>query len=401
VRHVLAANVFFAPQTYGGATVVAEEVAKALRRRGGYRVSAVSTCQRPELAPYTFLKSECAGIDSYQINLPANRPGHLSWHDPKVTERMLELLQALAPDIVHAHCLQELGTGILDAAKMLNIPFVLSTHDYWWLCARQFMVKPDGTPCGQMPVRIDQCRGCLPSSAALELRQRHLHDIAEAAAYVTFPSRYAMSLSQASGFATGKGELWENGVQLPGPCFFQQQAARRSRDARVTFGFLGGPSQMKGWPLLRDAFGMIDRDDFRVLLADGSADGSWWSDITFRSLPGDWRIARRFSQSEIDSFYAGVDVLLFPSQWNETFGLAIREAQARGIAVIQTDGGGMAEHERRAGTQLMPKEATPAELADCIRLAIEGGHAVQPIAPVRSFDEQAGQLHGLFDRVLG
>ena len=45
----------------------------------------------------------------------------------------------------------------------------------------------------------------------------------------------------------------------------------------------------------------------------------------------------------MDGFYAQIDVLLFPSQWKETFGLTVREAAARGIHVLQTDSGGTAE----------------------------------------------------------
>jgi len=45
----------------------------------------------------------------------------------------------------------------------------------------------------------------------------------------------------------------------------------------------------------------------------------------------------------MDDFYAEIDVLLFLSQWKETFGLTIREALARGIRVIQTDSGGTTE----------------------------------------------------------
>jgi len=36
-------------------------------------------------------------------------------------------------------------------------------------------------------------------------------------------------------------------------------------------------------------------------------------------------------------------VLLFPSQWKESFGLTVREALARDVWVIATDGGGPGE----------------------------------------------------------
>ena len=56
MRHILVANVFFAPHSYGGATVVAEQVARALIRRGGFRVTAVSLCCRAGIADYAVNK---------------------------------------------------------------------------------------------------------------------------------------------------------------------------------------------------------------------------------------------------------------------------------------------------------------------------------------------------------
>ena len=38
-------------------------------------------------------------------------------------------------------------------------------------------------------------------------------------------------------------------------------------------------------------------------------------------LPSEFKIVERFAQEDIDRFYKKIDVLLFPSQWGETFGL--------------------------------------------------------------------------------
>ena len=48
-------------------------------------------------------------------------------------------------------------------------------------------------------------------------------------------------------------------------------------------------------------------------------------------------------RSELDTFYKKIDILLFPSQWGETFGLAIREALNRKKWVITTNNGAQEE----------------------------------------------------------
>lgn len=43
------------------------------------------------------------------------------------------------------------------------------------------------------------------------------------------------------------------------------------------------------------------------------------------------------------AFFDDIDVLLFPSQWKESFGLTVREALAWNVWVIATDAGGVVE----------------------------------------------------------
>lgn len=363
-RHILLANVFFAPFSYGGATIVAEQLAQALIRRGDYHITAVSMCARAELDTYTMVKSECDGIVNYVINVPQNRTYHDMYNNPHVTAMLGELMDGLCPDLVHAHCIQDMGTGILEAAHARGIPTILSVHDFWWMCERQFMIRPDGRYCQNNPIKIEACRGCVADLAAARARHDHLNMMGALADAVTYPSQFAYDLSNASGFAPRRGVVLENGVRLPDPDFGAAQMARRNSDPTLTFGFVGGPSQIKGWPTIKSAFRLLKRDDFRVVLVDGSRDGSWWTSEKFKNLPGEWRIHPRFDQQDMDQFYAQIDVLLFMSQWKETFGLAIREALARGVKVIQTNSGGTVEHEAASAADLIPIGAPATELRD-------------------------------------
>ena len=401
--HILVANVFFAPFSYGGATVVAEEIAHDLMARGAAQVSVVSLISRSELAPYTIVRAQNSGIDNYLINVPQGRPFMHHYDNPKIGQLFDTLIADLSPDVMHVHCIQEIGVDILRAANRAKVPIILSVHDFWWICERQFMVRVDQTYCGQNPVRIEACKGCVPDWDASKRRQETLLKVAGFADIITYPSQFARNLCEASGLAPGKGVVWENGVQLPKPDFARLQANRRANDARLVFGFVGGPSQIKGWPIIREAFKNMGKDfgrsDFCVHVVDGSLDGSWWRDQDLSDLPGEWRIIPRFSQSDMDGFYAGIDVLLFMSQWKETFGLAIREALARGLDVIQTDSGGTTEHGGVAHQKLIPIGAASDVLVSQLAHAFKAHpQAAKSPIPITSFTQQAKELEGLVAR---
>jgi glycosyltransferase involved in cell wall biosynthesis len=342
-RHILLINIFFAPHSFGGATVVAEAVARELVRNHDRRVTVISAMHRTDLVDYAVMKTETDGIVNYLINLPRGRSYVEIYDNPAVTETVSDLLAKLQPDLVHVHCIQDLGAGLMAAVKAQDLPLVLSVHDFWWLCERQFMIRPDRSYCGQDPIRIDACEGCVEDIARARTRHAALHDAAAQADLITFPSSFAKGLSERSGLTAKRLDVWENGVRGPGPGFFEAQAARRAADPRLVFGYVGGPSQIKGWPLILQAFSTLNRGDFAGILVEGSLDGRWWRGKVPPGLKGEWRLHSRYTQDTMDGFYAQIDVLLFPSQWKETFGLTVREAAVRGIHVLQTDSGGTAE----------------------------------------------------------
>lgn len=393
--HVLVVNVHFDPDNYGGATIVAGEVARRLSARG-VRVSAVATMSVPELPPYTVVRSHRDGIDCYRINMPHTPQPTTEFWDEQMSARIVQLARDIGVDCAHVHCVQGIGANLLPALHTEGVPVILSVHDFWWLCPRQFMVMPDGKYCGQDPVRLRQCVSCVGSEAQLYTRQERLFDAVRYANLVTFPSSFAHGLSTRSGLPVQRSVIWENGVTPPGDSFFAQQAERRARAPRLVFGFVGGPSAIKGWPLVKAAFKKLDHSDFSGIVIDGSLDQSWWRPAMFQGMRGDWEIQPRYEQATgLDQFYANIDVLLFLSQWRETFGLVVREAISRGIRVIQTDGGGATEHA--APSRKLPLGASPEELGHVLREELSRKEAHPAPLACRNFDEQTEELMALMD----
>ena len=390
--HVLVVNVFFAPYTYGGATVVAEQVAHELKANHGFHVTAISAVSRADMPAYCVIKTEHNGIANYLINMPFGRPYAEIYDNSLVTEVIDGLMQTLEPDLVHLHCLQDIGAGVIGAAKRQGRRVVLSIHDFWWLCERQFMIRMDGSYCTQNPIQIEGCRGCVESMSRARTRSGVLRAAAAQADLMTYPSVFARDLSERSGLKAQDNMVWQNGVRLPGEAFFEAQTARRSASERLSFGFVGGPSHIKGWPIIRKAFERLDRDDFNGYLVEGSLDGSWWADVKLSALQGNWQIYPRFSQDEMDAFYAKIDVLLFMSQWKETFGLTIREAVARGIRVIQTDSGGTTEYETADPDRMLKIGDGPDRLVPELERVLGAPKDHPAPAPVASFSDQAAEI---------
>lgn len=393
--HIVVVNVHFDPDTYGGATIVAGQVARRLHQKG-VKVTAIAALMARDLPPYAVVRSHRDGIDCFRINLPPG-PSHLQAHtDEKATRRFMQLIRQLKPDLVHLHCLQGLGAGMLPELHQAGVPTILSVHDFWWFCERQFMVRPDGTYCGQDPVDPANCAGCVTSVASTRQRRDLLFEAAGQADLVTFPSSFAHGLSVRSGMPLTRGAIWVNGVNEPGPGFFDAQRTRRAQSSRLTFGFVGGPSAVKGWPLVKAAFKRLDQADFDGVVVDGSLDGSWWRPAMLQGMQGQWQIYPRYDQTAgIDEFFASIDVLLFVSQWREAFGLVVREAISRGVRVIQTSGGGAAEHRGRA--RLIPIGAGPDELSTIIGEELKRPKEHPDPIPCRNFEDQTEELLGLIE----
>lgn len=389
--HLLVTNIFFEPFTYGGATVVAEEVVRELARQTDWKITVVSASSSLGIQPYTVVRTEGAGVTNIVIGLPPFLGGADAYLNANAEALFGQLLTSLAPDVVHAHCVQNIGAGPLRMAKSRDIPLVVSVHDFWWLCERQFMINNKGAYCGLEEIRPKNCASCVDNPAETRVRDEVLRGVLNDASVITYPSKFTRDLYERSGIRTDAGIVWQNGVHGPSAEFFDLQQKRRALDPRVSFGFVGGPSVIKGWPLMRKAFAFLDRDDFVVNVVDASADQSWWRPSDFDALPGEWRILPPYRQSTIDRFYSQIDVMLFLSQWKETFGLTLREAATRGLEIIQTAGGGTTEHPAYEDASVLEIGAGPQDIAKALSDVLEGPRRAQPCT-VRGYAEQAEQL---------
>ena len=265
---------------------------------------------------------------------------HVAGFDnPASVRHFASVLDAVRPDVVHAHSIQGFGAGILRLCQERAIPYVITLHDAWWLCDRQFMVRGDGRYCFQ--TRIDQrvCQACVPHARHLGARAAILRQVLHGAAHLLSPSDTHRGLYLANGVASASLSVSRNGIAAPA-----RPHALRRPGAPPRFGFVGGNEPIKGFHLLRAAFESLSSGEWELVLVDNTLN------LGFSSIDvSDWRVCGRievvpaYGQDGLDEFFDRIDVLLFPSQWKESYGLTVREALARDVWVVATAPGGQAD----------------------------------------------------------
>ena len=334
---VLVVNVLFWPRSFGGATIVAEEMARRLNARADTEVFVFTTQARDFDPSGTVVRYECDGIQIFGVKAP---PGDsiLDFDNPEMAEIFADVVDAVEPDIVHFHSIQSLGAAIMGACQDRRIPYVVTLHDAWWLCDRQFMVRADGRYCFQTRIDLKVCVACVPGASHLQERWHMLHSMLQGADLLLAPSEFQRRLYIANGFMPERVAVNRNGIRLP------QTPRHRQAGPVLRIGYVGGNVVVKGFPLLREALEQLPHDNYELVLVDNTMNVGLRSlDVSTWRLAGKVTVVPAYVQDELDGFFGSLDVLVFPSQWKESFGLTVREALARDVWVIATDGGGTSE----------------------------------------------------------
>ncbi len=399
---LLVLNVYYAPFSFGGATIVAEEVIKQLQQEFDHEILVVTTIQDSTLKPYAIRRYRAKNVNIIGINVKDDNLQHSDIDNPYVTEIISQIIDIYQPDLVHAHSIQTMGCGYFGHIKKCNIPLAVTVHDCWWICDRQFMIAGDGRYCFQKKINPLQCNYCMGEFKAVENKYNELRDHLNQADLLLFPSKFHHQLHIINGFSHEKCLVNQNGVRLPSPDYKKSPRA----DGRVIFGFVGGPGEIKGSGLILKAFQDISPENYELLVVDAAKNiGKSWNHRHYWDVPGKLQFVPPYSQDTMDDFFSKIDVLLFPSQWKESFGLAVREALARNIWVIATDAGGVVEDlVDGENSTIIPLDGDYVELSKAIEAAIERKDWKKYENPyrsaVRGYAEQASELHRYFKPLI-
>ncbi|MGB1775417.1 MAG: glycosyltransferase [Synechococcus sp.] len=418
---ILVINVFFAPQSIGGATRVAqdyvddllndpsidyditvlctdydhwqsdppsiagsldstEQIEEDLAAQGQSFTASGSTAKqiaqlRGQLIAQQTDYKDAIGLDvSYwkgvrvvRLCLPPKPwPKH---EDPLIEEFCEEFFAQERFDRVQCHCCQLLTASPLVVARRLGIPYEIVLHDAWWMSVEQFLVAPSGRvldPADPL-AHFDHPPTDQERTEALA-RRDSLYELLSAAEHRWAVSQAFQRLCANAGVADV--EVRENRFVSMANDRSQKRmplpVARQSGHCRVCH--IGGMSLHKGYQLFRRAVHELPRDLPLMFTVVDHRLGS--SRDHYQSTWNGYQVSfvAPIPMDLMAQFYAQQDVLIAPSIWPESFGLVTREALSAGLWVIASDAGALAEPIKASltpvGTVVRPNDLQ--ELRDAL-----------------------------------
>ena len=367
----------------GGVQSHMRDLARELRSRG-HRVHALCLDTQEGLEPFSH---EIDTVEGVQVRRVAYR-----YHDHRALADLVhngdmercarDWAEASSLDVVHVHHLTGFGLSVLRSLRELDLPVVMTLHDYWPLCPRGQMLQTSGEVCQVadpetcarclldtwphlMPSADGEARG--PEGESLEqdgeaahLRTRYALDALGRAHRLFTPSEASRLVYVRAGIPEDRIEVVENGIDVD-ELAMDVRRLRAVREGEVPvdeirLGILGTVLPSKGALELARAFQAAKVPEMTLEIHGDMP--SYHGDSSYLEKLHELAAADRririhgpYTHDRLPEILAGLDGVAAPSRWCEVFGLTVREARAAGLPVMVSDAGALAAvaDEGRAG----------------------------------------------------
>ncbi|WP_022950587.1 glycosyltransferase [Leucothrix mucor] len=390
-------NVFFRPQSIGGATRVVEDNFDVMRSKYAEEYDVcVFSADKDFMKSHQVVVNNIEGSRVYRVSTLWRE--NMDWHpkDNKMYRVFTNFLDLEKPDVIHFHCVQRLTASVVEAARDAQVPYIVTVHDAWWISDHQFLVDQNGQvyPSGH-PSPYEQAM--LPSNVSRQEslgRKRYLKSLLRGAKSVLTVSKSFAEVYEANGI--DNVIVTKNG--LSSAVDWKQKQTKYTK--KVVCGHIGGMSTHKGYDLLEAAVIKLQPENIELLVVDHSKEAEYvsidyWGDVKVVSLG-------RQDQDKIVDLYGKIDVLFAPSIWPESFGLVTREAAACGCWVVASNMGGIGEDvvEGKSGHVIEATEAGLVDVLEKINHKPELYKKLSSSTGLRLVDEQVKEITEILQEIV-
>ena len=392
--------------------------------------------------------------DGYAIHwLTSNRTptGPADWlNTPDVAPRFGAFLDREKPELVHFQHVVKMGVDLIAEAHRRGIPTVYTAHDYFAVCHRYTLQRPDLTHCDLRgdTMQCAQCdlalgyldrleklgdyqQGALgeqltdeeqsdlaailddeAEEAGISLEQadaaadlRRELDSLRAAAFakldlIVAPTRFLADELVRGGIDPERIEVLSYGIEtsdladVPPP--------HLEGGAPLRFAFFGGLSKHKGVHVLIEAFRRL-RSTAELTVYGYSSDRPYVERLRAAATAAKVRWGGSYEREDLPRLLAATDVVVVPSTWVENYPIVIREAFSAGRPVITNRFGAMPESVRHEVDGLLVEPGDPDALAAAMRRLVEeeglAARLAAGIETTKSVAEQIDELTPHYERL--
>ncbi len=255
------------------------------------------------------------------------------------------------PDLVHVQHLMGLPVQVLRIIRRRRIPYVVTLHDYWWICANAQLLTNFGQQICDGPRLWLNCGRCAlaragmgalwPAAPALApllaARARLQRQALGQADRLIAPTSFVKTWYVTHGVSAGQIEVLPHGIErsaLP--------ARRKRPTGTLRFACIGGLAWQKGVHVVVEAFERLSGEVELWVAGSEAFDPVYAQRLRSQAGPR-VRFMGGLTREQVWACLAEIDVLAVPSLWYEAFSLIAHEAFTVGIPVVASRLGALAE----------------------------------------------------------
>lgn len=157
---ILMVNLGLPPESLGGTEYYTLNLSKSLVSAGH---SVGVFCALSDLAQkrYTLSHSMVEGVDVFKVSNSYLQVRQFKdfFIDEVIDEVFLSVIEKFQPDLIHFHHLAYLSGNLPEIADTLDIPSLMTLHDYWYMCFRSRLLRPGNQICSG-PAAGLHCASC-------------------------------------------------------------------------------------------------------------------------------------------------------------------------------------------------------------------------------------------------
>jgi glycosyltransferase involved in cell wall biosynthesis len=341
----------------GGAQQVAYELFQASLRKGhdAYFIAALEQYHDAVYGKPGAPIVPVQGAEREYFYFPQNYDFlHLSVGDWRSVDFLRDLIERLAPEVVHFHHYHRVGVESFRAARLAapDAVICLTFHEMMAICmADGQMVKKDSRELCHAPSPI-ACNKCFPDLRPefVTLRAARLKAALDECDLFIFPSEFIAERYVEWGLSPEKCVVISNGQINLGVDFDRTQHSR----AVNRFGFFGQFIDNKGVDVILEALLILGQKqrvpDCGVVIEINGGNKQYASKTYLEKIMRqvedlkkiqsgriEVRESGPYSREQLPERMRSVDWVLVPSTWWEIFGLVVSEAWMFGRPVVASD----------------------------------------------------------------
>jgi glycosyltransferase involved in cell wall biosynthesis len=345
-----------------------------------------------------------------------------TFRQSRLQQNWQNVLDVERPDLVHIEHLMGLPLGCVADLQERAIPYVVTLHDYWYVCANaQLLTNTEQKVCAGPDTKAINCAHCAfarsglnaANSAAplfapiMNFRNNQTAVVLQNAGRIIAPTRFVRDIYLSLLQNELEIDVLPHGIEIPGRVVEKSQREHRNEQqgAQLHVGYIGSIARQKGVHVLISAVNALSEEDITLtIFGDLSAFPDYVSELQdLIDRPG-IELLGPLDRKAIWSVIANLDLVVIPTLWYETSVLVIDEVHAMGVPVIGSDIGVLSGKivDGENGRLYPPGDDVRLRkiLSELIAVPQTLSNWRQNIEPVNSIEDHIRRLEEIYDGVI-